>query len=290
MSAKLGAMTLPFRGYSFEQALDGIAEAGLHYVCLGLPHDGRLVPHPDDSEAQWQRVIDACASRKLLPGMFFCQTHAEHENGEQVWIKAVRHAAMAGIRYILGLGTWSYRDPQNLLAGRKCFHELAAEEDRWVAVMKQVCAEATQCGVIVLIKPHSGNTATALDCRLTLQAVGSSAMAVCYDGGNVRFYEGVDAVADLPLIVDRVGALCLKDHRGPRLHSDFPPPGEGCVDHAGMFRILQQAGFAGPMFIERVDGEEDAARMDYREIVARLTRSVQMIKRAAGEAKLPLTT
>lgn len=74
---------------------------------------------------------------------------------------------------------------------------------------------------------------------------------------------------DLPLIADHMHGLCLKDHQGPRLQMDFPPPGEGSIDHAAMFRILAGAGFAGPVMIERVDGREDAAAMAFDEIVQR---------------------
>ena len=52
MQARLGAMTLPFCGYPFEKALDGLVEAGFRYICIGLPHSRHFVPHPDDDDAR----------------------------------------------------------------------------------------------------------------------------------------------------------------------------------------------------------------------------------------------
>lgn len=64
-------------------------------------------------------------------------------------------------------------------------------DTRWAEIMRHVAEQAERAGVTILVKPHTGNTATAMECRQTLQAVNSPSLAVCYDAGNVRFYEGV---------------------------------------------------------------------------------------------------
>jgi sugar phosphate isomerase/epimerase len=285
MSVQLGAMTLPFRGHSYERALDGVAAAGFEFVCIGLPHEGRAIPHQDDDPAAFNEAADLARKRGLEPIMFYCLAPAHHEGGEAAWIRAVGRAAAADIPYVLGMGTSSYLPG---FAGKRPYAEQAADEQRWLEVMRHVCGEAHGQGVTILVKPHTGNTATALECRHTVEAVGSSALAVCYDAGNVRFYEGVDAVADLPLVARRVQAVCLKDHRGPRFHHDFPPPGEGAVNHAMLFNILAGAGFSGPMMVERVDGTEDAAKIPFDEIVRRLARVRERMTAALADAGLSL--
>lgn len=270
MRAELGAMTLPFRGFSYERSLEGVVTAGFRHVCVGLPHEGRGVPHQDDSAAVFQRAVDKARQVGLDPSMFFCLAHAHQTGGEEAWMKAVQQAADASIGTLLSMGTSSYLPG---FTGKRPHSEQAEDESRWVDVMRRVAVQAERAGVTILVKPHTGNTATAMECRQILQQVDSPALAICYDAGNVRFYEGVDPIADLPLVAEHVRGLCLKDHRGPRFHMDFPPPGEGCIDHAALFRILNDAGFAGSMMIERVDGCDDAARMSFEEIVARLARS-----------------
>ncbi len=285
MSVQLGAMTLPFRGYSYERALDGVAAAGFRHVCIGLPHEGRPVPHQDDEAAIFNQAVDLARKRGLEPIMYFCLAHAHHDGGEAAWMRGVGRAASAGITHVLGMGTSSYLPG---FRGKRAHAEQALDEQRWLEVMRQVCGEAHAEGVTILVKPHTGNTATAMECRHTVEAVGSSALGICYDPGNVRFYEGVDPTADLPLIAHRVKAMCLKDHRGPRFHHDFPPPGEGAIDHAVIFGILAGVGFSGPLMIERVDGTQDASRMEFDEIVRRLVRVRERMTAALGDAGLKL--
>lgn len=289
MPAQLGAMTLPFCGHPFEKALDGLAEAGFRQVCLGLPHLRHFVPHPDDDDAKLRLVVEACSRRSLEPIMLFCLTHAEHDSGQQAWIKCVRHAAVMEIPYVLGMGTWSFRDPHDLLGGKKSPLHQEQEAERWVAAMRPVCDEAAVLGVNIVIKPHTGNTATALECRQLVQTVHHPALSICYDAGNVHFYEGVEPHADLPIAADYVRAMCLKDHLGPRFHLDFPPPGEGVVNHVALFEILKKSNFHGPMIIERVDGSHDAGHMAYHDIVARLKRAREHMLEAAGKAGLEIT-
>lgn len=283
MSVQLGAMTLPFRGYSYERSLDGVAAAGFRYVCVGLPHDGRAVPHQDDETLAFRRSVELARNRGLDPVMFFCLAHAHQPGGEQAWRMAIARTAEAGIPYLLSMGTSSYLSG---FAGKRRHADQAADEDRWADVMRRIAEAAERAGVRILVKPHTGNTATAVECRQTLDLVDRPALGVCYDAGNVRFYEGVDPAADLPLIADRVRGLCLKDHRGPRFHMDFPPPGEGCIDHAALFRTLAGAGFAGPMLIERVDGRDEAAKLAFDEIVARLSRARERMLTELNAAEL----
>lgn len=281
MSIQLGAMTLPFRGHSYARALEGVAAAGFRFVCLGLPHDGRAVPHPDDEGATFARAVEQARAYGLDPVVYFCLASAHAESGEAAWNAAVDQAAAVGIRCLLSMGTHSYLPD---FSGKRPHADQATDEARWAEVMRRVCVRAANAGVSIVVKPHTGNTATAVECRATLETVNHPALSICYDAGNVHFYEGVDPTADLPLIADRVRALCLKDHRGARFEVNFPPPGEGCIDHPTLFGILAAAGFAGPMLIERVDGTDDAAKMEFQEIVRRLARSREAMEQALRAA------
>lgn len=289
MQAQLGAMTLPFCGHPFEKAIRGVAEAGFRHVCIGLPHQHHFVPHPNDDDAKLRLLADACIRRMLQPVMLFCLCHAEHENGQQTWFKTLHQAAILQIPYILGLGTWSFKDPHNLIGGKKSHAHQADEEARWIAAMQPVCDQAATLGITILVKPHTGNTATALECLHLIRTMHHPALGICYDPGNVHFYEGVDPVADLPLIVEHVRAVCLKDHLGTRFHADFPPPGEGAVNFPALFEILRKNKFHGPMLVERVDGALVAGNMPCPDIVVRLQRARSHIIEAAKKAGLELT-
>ena len=108
---------------------------------------------------------------------------------------------------------------------------------------------------------------------------GSPAVRVCYDPGNVAYYEGVRPEPDLPVVADLVRAVCIKDHRGSQAVEDFPTPGDGDIDHVAIFRTLRAARFAGPCLIERIDGLASPEEVD-RE----LARGRAYLERAVAEA------
>jgi sugar phosphate isomerase/epimerase len=54
-------------------------------------------------------------------------------------------------------------------------------------------------------------------------------------------------------------------------------PGEGQIDHAEMFHTLFTGGFEGPLYVERIDGTENAARMAAEVIDERLERARRLM-------------
>ena len=84
----------------------------------------------------------------------------------------------------------------------------------------------------------------------------SERFKICWDAGNVSFYEGIYPDPDLPDLAPYVKAVCIKDHKGGRAEADFPVPGSGQIDHEAMFRTLFGAGFSGPMCVELLHGRD----------------------------------
>jgi hypothetical protein len=54
----------------------------------------------------------------------------------------------------------------------------------------------------------------------------------------VHYYKGLAPEEDVKEIAAATAALCVKDHRGPRGHDDFPMPGDGEVDHRSIINTL----------------------------------------------------
>ena len=88
----------------------------------------------------------------------------------------------------------------------------------------------------ITLKPHTGITATAKACIEVTRRIVSDRLQICWDAGNVSFYEGIHPDPDLPDLAPRVKAVCIKDHLGLRGDANFPVPGQGQVDHERMFR------------------------------------------------------
>jgi L-ribulose-5-phosphate 3-epimerase len=137
---------------------------------------------------------------------------------------------------------------------------------------------AERRGVMILMKPHGGIAGTGADLAAIVERIGSPAVRVIYDPGNVAYYEGIKPEPDLPAVADLVRAVCIKDHRGGMANVDFPVPGEGEIDHVAIFRTLHAAGFSGPCLIERIDGLATPEETDRA-----LARGREYLERAIAE-------
>jgi len=112
---------------------------------------------------------------------------------------------------------------------------------------------------------------------------------VNFDTGNITFYNpNTDAVSELKKIIDYVATMELKDHSGEPMGWAFPPLGQGKVDFAGVFAVLKEHGFAGPITIE-VEGvrgqpwDEAQTKQAIAESVAFLRKLAPFREEAARE-------
>ncbi|MDQ1256524.1 MAG: L-ribulose-5-phosphate 3-epimerase, partial [Candidatus Hydrogenedentes bacterium] len=110
---------------------------------------------------------------------------------------------------------------------------------------------AQQHGVTITLETHP-DLGTNGDVHVeTMKAVNHPNIRVNFDTGNITYYnEGTDAVAELKKTIDYVATVELKDHTGGLEAWNFPALGKGDTDFPGIFRVLDEKGYAGPITIE----------------------------------------
>jgi sugar phosphate isomerase/epimerase len=189
-------------------------------------------------------------------------------------------AQRMGVPILCATGTWEW---VKFLTEKKPDDQLAAEHRAFVDGYQALMPHAEQAGVVIALKPHGGNSATGPLLRQTMDDVGSPNFKACIDAGNVRYYEGIDPVADIdPIVADAV-VTCLKDHSGDRGNGNFPIIGDGGVDHPALFAKMSAAGYSGPMLIERFDGGSGRTGIDYFTVCERARISkANILRMAAG--------
>ncbi|TMV44379.1 sugar phosphate isomerase/epimerase [Paenibacillus mesophilus] len=272
---KLACMTLPYATCSMERALEGISRAGYRYIGIGNPHGGIELPEADDSRAIGQ-LDGLFAMYNLQPLQLMSNAHFKIDQPIERARQRMQLAKALGIKEILTIGTQSYRSfPSAPLTEE----EMQPINRAYIERYKQIAEEAAALDLIITIKPHTGNTATAADMLETLQQIDSPHIRGCYDPGNVEFYEGIVASDDFPQVAKRTYSLIAKDHRGERGARDFPIPGTGDVDFPAIFTVLKRGGFEGNVFLERVDGPAVPELIDQRIADARM-HLVRMLKEA----------
>lgn len=275
---RLACLTLPYGKCSFERALEGIDRAGYRYLAFGHPHEGR--DYPDENDAKAIGSLQALfAKYELQPILLASNAHFKIDQPLERAIARMRTAKAFGIREILTIGTQSYRKfPSEPLSEEEMKPLNVAFAERY----KRIAEEAAALDLIVTVKPHTGNTATAAHLRNTLEQIGSPHVRVSYDPGNVQFYEGIAAASDFPAIANLTYSLIAKDHRGAQANLDFPVPGTGDVDFPAIFATMKQVGFSGSVIVERVDGPPDPELID-RRIAESRDRLERMLREAGFE-------
>lgn len=255
----IACQTLPYSELPFRRAVDGIARAGYPCLAFGTTHEGVETPDPldpDDRTLEYGRIV---ADAGLVPVMMFGpRGGVTGDDGRDLYKRRLDQARLLGVEHVLAWGPWEYKNWPDEKHPPDVWEAMCEE---WFTAMAPVVQHAEAVGVTLVAKPHTGLTAHAARCRETVERIDSPNFRVCYDGGNVHFYEGLDPAEDIKLCADITAALCVKDHTGPRGNPLFPCPGEGEVDHEAMLRALAPHGFDGPCAVERFEGEHKKAEM-----------------------------
>ena len=277
---QLGAQTLPYRNYPFERALEGIARAGFRYVGIWNDHaDGPVVPE-GASAGDYGAVRRRLAAHGLTPRMAFTFRGQGGQDGpaqESLLRRTVEAAGALGIACVISAGPSPYAG--RAFGPHKRDMLYLREAEAYFDVLRRVAPVAEREGVTIVLKPHMGVTGTGEDLAELVQLIDHPSVRVCYDAGNIAFYEGLKPEEDVRACAKYVRAVCIKDHRGPRANADFPLPGTGDVDHAELFRILLDAGFSGPCLVERIDGLKTPEEVD-----SALAQARQHLEQAAAAA------
>ncbi|MCC7493043.1 MAG: sugar phosphate isomerase/epimerase [Fimbriimonadaceae bacterium] len=276
MDIQLGIWNLNWSHFTFEEALAGIRATGYSVVSLYPAHsDG-----PCYTEEFTDSQIDALKDRLEACGLTCAMLMAVNPTASRdAARRRIDMAQRMGVPYLCATGTWEW---VTFLQERKSDDVLRAEHEAYVSAWREVIGHAADAGVTVTLKPHGGNSATGAILKATIDDVGSPAFQASVDAGNVRFYEGLDPVADVDPILPHARTMCLKDHSGPRGHADFPIIGDGGVDHPWLLRKLQEASFSGPMLIERFDGGSGRTGINYHTVCQRAVISRENILRIAA--------
>lgn len=121
-------------------------------------------------------------------------------------------------------------------------------KDRVIDALNAVADTAELIGVTITIE----TTLPAEENAEIVDAVGSSAVKVCYDAANKVALYGMDAIREIELLGDRIGEYHVKDFTEPppEFPDNYAPLGEGAVDQQAVASTLQAIGYDGWAVLE----------------------------------------
>jgi sugar phosphate isomerase/epimerase len=233
MAYPLAGHTNSYHTYSFEEALAGIAEAG--YKGVELSAVPGWTDHVD-LDAPADEVRAKLAHHGLTAVSLSGHSDLTTRDGLAHGIKAVRWAASFGLPIVntaIG-GHWSEDEDESAFMGN----------------IEELADAAKAAGVVVALEIHGDIMASGAKTAPLMERIGREEIRVNYDTANCEFYGDVAAVDDIPAIAPYVAHCHLKDKIGGARVWNFPAPGEGHVDFAGVLKAFSDAGFSGPYGVE----------------------------------------
>jgi sugar phosphate isomerase/epimerase len=225
------------------------ARAYAHIASLGLRHVEIPVPPPD--------AIEATAEELRRHGLSASSLHGECNLNRPDLEEQI--AGQMPAFEMLGCRIMFTSAQRGALPADTAYARLRAAGD-----------VAGEHGVTLALETHPDLVTNADVALQTMSAVDHARVRLNFDTANLYYYNReIDCVAHLRQVAQYVVAVHLKDTDGGYRHWHFPALGEGIVDFARVFEVLDGAGFAGPytLEIEGLEGEEKTARL-VRERVA----------------------
>jgi sugar phosphate isomerase/epimerase len=136
---------------------------------------------------------------------------------------------------------------------------------------------AGEYGITLSLETHPDLGENATEARATVHVVNHPRLAWNLDTANLYYYNAnIDAVEEARKGRGIIASVHLKDTNGAQRCWWFPALGEGVVDFAGVFEVLNDAQFFGPFTFE-LEGCQ-GVELDEAGAQAQVARSLQYLK------------
>jgi sugar phosphate isomerase/epimerase len=241
MPERLAASTNSYHTHSLEDALAGIAAAGLRSVELAsVPGWTEHVSRNADDE-EIQTLKDLLARYDLTPVNLSGHSDLVTDEGVDEFRKALDLCRRLGIAYV----TTSTGGHDASSAG-----SLDEQREAFLARIGGLADEAAADGITICLETHGGLLATGAISADLIRQIDKPNVGITYDPGNVIFYGDTRPEEDVTSAVEFIKTLHAKDQIGGVGKWHFPTIGTGEVDYPRILAALDAAGFDGPCAIE----------------------------------------
>ena len=228
-----------YHGFSLDDAIEGIRDAGFHYIELTATKGWTEHVFPSMSFDKLDGIRDQLHNAGLIP--IAMSGHCNLMDTERIhdFIENIRLAEFFGCEYIVSsIGEAHLRD------------RTSVDDSTLVRTLLSLEPELERRNLTLVLETHGREHGTGERIASVVKRVASQRIRINYDTANVIFYGGVDPCDDLKKCVEEVGYLHLKDKNGEDAVWDFPAPGKGRIDFPEIFHILKENGNESPFSVE----------------------------------------
>jgi sugar phosphate isomerase/epimerase len=271
MTDRLAASTNSYHTYSLEEALAGIASAGITNVELSsVPGWTEHVPR-DASAVEIERMRGLLAHHGLTAISLSGHSDLVSDAGVEEFRKALALCNAFNVDMV----TTSLGGHADTSAG-----SLDEQRQRFLSRIRPLADEAAASGITICLETHGGLLATGSMTASLIREIGKPNIGINYDTGNVIFYGDTRPEEDIHAAAPLVHHLHAKDQIGGAGVWNFPALGTGDVDFGAIFGVLDAEGFTGPCSIElEFQGEPWPALADVNQAMAASARHLRQYLR-----------
>jgi sugar phosphate isomerase/epimerase len=227
-----------YHGYSIEEAIEGISDAGFHYIELTATKGWTEHVFPTMSLNYLWEVKEKLEAANLFP--FSLSGHTNLMDTERIadFIANMRLANFFNCDYIVSSIGEAHLKDKAVVSNEEVARHIA-----------DLVPHLEEYDLQLVLENH-GEHSTGSVIKSIVDLVGSERVGINYDTANVIYFAGINPLDDLPGCVDRVKHLHLKDKIGGQKEWHFPAIGKGYIEFPKIFDLLDQAENYSPISIE----------------------------------------
>lgn len=258
-----------YHGYSIDEAIVGIANAGCRYIELTATKGWTEHVFPDHSFEELQRVKEKLAQYGLTPIAMSGHCNLMDKNRLKDFIHNIHLANFFGCEYIVSSVGEAHLDDREHVGNQEVAEHL-----------KQLIPFLEKYEMQLVLEVHGDHGTGAIIAEI-VKLVDSKWVKIAYDTANAIFYGGVNVVEDMNACMDHIAYIHLKDKAGQQKEWNFPYLGSGDVNFNGIFQTLAKQKNNAPFSIE-IEFTEAGPR-DLDEINDAVRRSIEYLKEQGFE-------
>lgn len=219
-----------YKGFSYEETLNGIKNAGLKYVELSVSNGNSLGLSQDMSKEELNDFLNDMKSRGLTPISLGGNSYIMDEDTSKI-IKNIEIANILGCHTVVE----TVFNPRNITDEYSSDEDIANHIKFYVPYLEKYNLD-------MAIELHR-SYATGKTIKSILKLVNSDHVHINYDTGNAIFYGKLDLeemIEDYKECIDFISYMHVKDKLDEKDVWNFPALGKGYVPFKELFEHLKK--------------------------------------------------
>lgn len=227
-----------YHGYSIEEALKGIHDAGFQYVELTATKGWTEHVFPSMSFEYLDSLKGLMKQLDIIPFSMSGHCNLMDKERLQDFVKNIKLARFMGCDYIVSSVGEAHLEDKEITN-----NEHLAEN------IKSIIPHLEENNLTLVLELH-GDHCNATILKEIVDLVNHPRVLINYDTANAIFYGDVNPVDDIDICMSSIGYMHLKDKKGATREWDFPALGKGTIDFPVILEKLETAHNQCPLSIE----------------------------------------